>query len=67
MIDRPFDDPDSQRRLDRLLERFRAHCRAAAARGRRSELQLLVVIEAGGRLSRDSRIHPPAEFAEDKS
>lgn len=64
MTDRPFSDPDSQRRLDRLLERLRAHCRAAVAKGRRSELRLLLVIEPGWRLARDSRIDPPAEFAE---
>jgi len=64
MTDRPFSDPDSQRRLDRLLERLRAHCRAAVAKGRRSELRLLLIVDARGTLARDSRIDPPAEFAE---
>lgn len=60
-------DPESQRRLERLLDRLRAHCRAAVAQKRRAELQLVVVIEPGGRISRDSRIHLPAEFVEDKA
>jgi len=60
-------DPESQRRLEWLLDRLRAHCRAAVARKRRAELQLVVVIEPGGRISRDSRIHLPAEFVEDKA
>ena len=58
----PLLDPESQRRLDRLLVRARAHAIAACQLKRRTEIRVLLIVEHSGKISAESRVDPPAEF-----